>query len=1100
MWWTMPRVLPRVIAVCVLGALLLEGAPVHGGGSGLSGAPSLGAVPAGAPHPAGEASIGASPRYAVNFTEAGLADWRPWTVTLGGTSDGIVGVVPLKASPSGVVYDYLNGQVYVAVPSADTVTVVNATNNTTVGGISVGTGPSALALDPDTGYLYVSNTLSDNVTVIDGWADDVVTSIPVGVRPDAVAVDPLNDTVYVANAGNGGRGNLTLINGTTLMTVGSIRVGVDPRGVTYDPLNTLLYVANGGSGDLTIINTTTNTSIGSIALGKGIDPVAPAVDTATGLLYLSNSASSGGELVVDPATRTVTTTIPVAPYAGPAAYDPLNDYVYAGEEFSGVVAVVDAASQSVVGTFPVPTGGGAIAFDNSSGELYVASTFSPVVTAVNGSYVDGGAAFPVPPTTVVNTTVNGSGMITFHESSGTYTFSASSTAPYFVFPETGTINVTQANISVNLTFEPERNLTFTATGLPGAETWSVALRQVVSDGVLGTVWVGSDPSALMYDALNGWAYVANSGSNSVSVVNDSSDALVGFISVGTEPSAVAVDPLDGYVFVANSGSANVSVINSSLDGVIRSLPVGEDPTSLAFDPANDVVYVANAGNGSDLGVPGNLTVVDAATLTTVGAIPVGVDPVGVTYDPANDLLYVSNAGSANLTIVQARSNRVVGSIGFSEGVEPSAPAIDPANGNLYVAVGGATASVYVMNPTNGEILAEIPVAGGPGPAAFDPANGDVYVGSTLAGNVSVISASAGRVVGSVPTEPGAGAISVDAASDVVLVADPGTGEVILVNGSAWDGGIANWSAPVFQDDTTAGGSGTIRYIEVDGNYSFSVYPPFGYTATPASGTLALNASGASVPIAFSPLPYSLLTFVERGGLAGGASWRVIVNGAVQTTGGTTIQFREPAGTYAYTVIGPSGRRVTGIPATGSVVLNGIAESGPTESFSFLKAPTYRVTIEASGLPTGASWCVVVALLLCSTQATHYLGNLSPGEYAYAISAPPNYRVAATEGGTDIPLAGEFEILSRSITVKLRFEYPYAVTFTETGLTTGTWSITIKGVTRSNASGEPIVFDLTNGTYRYRVGTEPGYQEKGAPTVARVAGSPVAVAVTFTSKS
>ncbi|EQD41809.1 40-residue YVTN family beta-propeller repeat-containing protein, partial [mine drainage metagenome] len=53
--------------------------------------------------------------------------------------------------------------------------------------------------------------------------------------------------------------------------------------------------------------------------------------------------------------------------------------------------------------------------------------------------------------------------------------------------------------------------------------------------------------------------------------------MVANISVGLDPTGVAVDAAAGRVFVANNGSDNVSVINASSHTVVASLPAGDGP-------------------------------------------------------------------------------------------------------------------------------------------------------------------------------------------------------------------------------------------------------------------------------------------------------------------------------------------------------------------------------------------------------------------------------------------------------------------------------------------------------------------------------------------
>jgi len=82
---------------------------------------------------------------------------------------------------------------------------------------------------------------------------------------------------------------------------------------------------------------------------------------------------------------------------------------------------------------------------------------------------------------------------------------------------------------------------------------------------------------------------------------------------------------------------------------------------------------------------------------------------------------------------------------------------------------------------------------------------------------------------------------------------------------------------------------------------------------------------------------------------------------------------------------------------------------------------------------------------------------------------------------------------------LTFTYLYNLTFNDSGLLSGTWSITVKGVLRSAAAGMPISFRFPNGTYAYKIGKEFGYASLGSPTKAIVDGGPGVVTVTFALK-
>ena len=57
-----------------------------------------------------------------------------------------------------------------------------------------------------------------------------------------------------------------------------------------------------------------------------------------------------------------------------------------------------------------------------------------------------------------------------------------------------------------------------------------------------------------------FAYVANGGSNTVSVIDTATKTVVATVGVGSVPDGIAVTPDGTHVYVANSSSDTVSVI------------------------------------------------------------------------------------------------------------------------------------------------------------------------------------------------------------------------------------------------------------------------------------------------------------------------------------------------------------------------------------------------------------------------------------------------------------------------------------------------------------------------------------------------------------
>jgi hypothetical protein len=240
-----------------------------------------------------------------------------------------------------------------------------------------------------------------------------------------------------------------------------------------------------------------------------------------------------------------------------------------------------------------------------------------------------------------------------------------------------------------------------------------------------------------------------------------------------------------------------------------------------------------------------------------------------------------------------------------------------------------------------------------------------------------------------------------------------------------------------------------------------------------------------------------VTFGESG-LPGGKPWKVSLNGTVQTAAGPSKVFEFPNGTYAYLISGPAGYRVAGIPPSGTVTV----AAGPRwENFTFVRQSTYSITFRESGLPTGESWCVLLSgLQSCSGRSSDVYRNLTPGSYSYAVLPMTGQVITAKLLGSPVALSGTLTITSRSFTMVLKYVYPYVVTFTESGLPTGTnWNVTVRGVTE-NSTTNTITFNEGNGTYGYRVGAETGFAYTKSPSLVHVLGGPASALVTFHSRS
>ena len=98
--------------------------------------------------------------------------------------------------------------------------------------------------------------------------------------------------------------------------------------------------------------------------------------------------------------------------------------------------------------------------------------------------------------------------------------------------------------------------------------------------------------------------------------------VVATIPVGAAPEAVVVNPASNLVYVANSSSNTVSVIYAATNTVVTTIPVGITPIAVAITPDGKTLYVGNvAYDKSNI----TISVVDTPTNTVTTTIDAGTE-------------------------------------------------------------------------------------------------------------------------------------------------------------------------------------------------------------------------------------------------------------------------------------------------------------------------------------------------------------------------------------------------------------------------------------------------------------------------------------------
>ena len=122
-----------------------------------------------------------------------------------------------------------------------------------------------------------------------------------------------------------------------------------------------------------------------------------------------------------------------------------------------------------------------------------------------------------------------------------------------------------------------------------------------------TVNVGTSPAWIAFTPTGSKAYVTNSGSASVTPITTGASPSAGTaITVGSTPKgmAIGVTTLSAhpYAYVANQGDHTVSVIDTVSDTVVSTIAVADQPTTVTMSPDGSKVFVGCNG-GTDKTCP-----------------------------------------------------------------------------------------------------------------------------------------------------------------------------------------------------------------------------------------------------------------------------------------------------------------------------------------------------------------------------------------------------------------------------------------------------------------------------------------------------------------
>jgi YVTN family beta-propeller protein len=500
-----------------------------------------------------------------------------------------------------------------------------------VDSVPLGNLPFLLSVDQKSGLLYVTNPKSNIISIINGKRNDLIKEINVTDEPTDIAVDSNKNLIYISHPF---AKKISVLQGSTNKIVKNISLNYSPFSIDLNSQNSKLYVMAYGYPVVSVIDFNNSANITDITVGNG--PRGVAFDHSNNKIYVANNADNTVSVINGTTNKLLNETIKVGNGPTGIAVNSNNGKIYVINSKDNTLYAIDGTHYTVIKKIKVGTTPSSIGIYEKDNIVYVSNMKDDTISVINSTLDMVVATFKVGnrPT---NVNINSNEHILY------------------------VVNNLDHNV---LSLDMDKLLA----------------HQNLSKQVLSFIPVGFHPSGLEIDNKNLLLYVANTDSNTVSVISGTSNLKIDELMVGEKPRDLDIQYKNDLVYVSNSLSDTVSVIDLKTKKIKTTINTnGKYPTGLSVNDETNLIYVANTDSDT-------VSVINGTTNKLLNeTIKVGNGPTGIAVDQNNNLIYVTNYHNDSISVINGTSN--LGSIPINdtyEGEGPISIAIDSDNNKMYV--------------------------------------------------------------------------------------------------------------------------------------------------------------------------------------------------------------------------------------------------------------------------------------------------------------------------------------------------------------------------------------------------------------------------------
>jgi YVTN family beta-propeller protein len=192
----------------------------------------------------------------------------------GGTK--LLALVALKSSGHDWALTSDQSRLFVSMPDANQVAVVDTATWKIINNLDAGSNPTRLALQPDEHYIWAAYNDSAGVKAVSGVAPirttdlNVKAKIPTGRGAHEIAFSSDNNFAFVTNRDDD---TVSVIDIRTLEKIKDIKTGQRPASIAFSKTARAAYVASEGDGRITVIDGQSLKTIASLQADPGLGQI-----------------------------------------------------------------------------------------------------------------------------------------------------------------------------------------------------------------------------------------------------------------------------------------------------------------------------------------------------------------------------------------------------------------------------------------------------------------------------------------------------------------------------------------------------------------------------------------------------------------------------------------------------------------------------------------------------------------------------------------------------------------------------------------------------------------------------------------------------------